>query len=110
MRKKWHWSLNSILGTIFTTIIVLFILLHITPSMAVRTAMFKNGFYREALTVKITRTDKHPDADATGDNGTLYVVSPKPKMNRQFADCDVWTDRYIVKSCGLSFAEINWWV
>lgn len=106
--KQKHPSLNAILGTFFTTVIVLFILLHITPSMAVRTSLFLKGFYGEAFTAKITVTNKHTDA-SEGARGTIYKVAPKPKSNRTYTWDEAQLNAYIVHTCVLSFADIHWY-
>lgn len=60
--------------TLFFVMILMFIVLHLTPNLALKTNLFFQGYFQEAFASEMTRIE-HPDKER---NSTFYQVTPAP--------------------------------
>ncbi|WP_127849128.1 hypothetical protein [Lacticaseibacillus hulanensis] len=111
MATKKHANLNKFLIAIETSVICGFLLLHMTPGMAVRTVLITNGYFKSAMTAKIVKTNENPDGIGTAkrnsNDGTVYYVEPSPVSKEKNIRMNPHPNRMIVKTFGLSFAEMT---
>ncbi len=104
-------NLNTVLGWLIFAIIAGFIFLHLSPSIAVRAKLVESGYVKSALTAKIVA---HPDEAPynpnlkrrNSDEGIAYSVSPSPVSKAENIELHQHPNRFIVKTFGLSFAEM----
>lgn len=59
---------------LFSVMILMFIVLHLTPNLALKTNLFFQGYFQEAFASEVTRIE-HPDKER---NSTFYEVTPAP--------------------------------
>ena len=73
MTKLKKMTLNQKLATIIYTIIGLFVIGHLTPTMAVRTKLLMNGYFQSAFCARIPRSSENAYAPAYShdDEGTV---------------------------------------
>ena len=104
-------SSNQVLKLIIGTIIGLFVLGHLTPTLAVRTQLLMHGYFQSAFCAKIERSSENAYAPAySHDNdGTVYYVEPSPVSQEELKMTSARPNRYAVQTFGLSFATMTWY-
>lgn len=108
-------KLRYIINTTVITIISLFVILHLTPSIAARTTLFFGGYFKSALTAKLVLAEKQPDGVADREEidrysfGIVYDVRPNPVSKAKDLEIDPHPGRIEVHSFGLSFAEMSFY-
>lgn len=104
---KKFWTLNHVLAVIIFGTVGCFVIGHATPTLAIRTKMLFNGYFRSCLTARIVKSEKH---GIDGEN--VYYVTPSPvKYSTAAADLAFHSillpNRYEVTTFGLSFATMS---
>ena len=104
-------SSNQVLKLIIGTIIGIFVLGHLTPTLAVRTQLLMHGHFQSAFCARIERSSENAYAPAySHDNdGTVYYVKPSPVSHEELKMTSARPNRYAVQTFGLSFATMTWY-
>ncbi|WP_179395923.1 hypothetical protein [Lacticaseibacillus absianus] len=105
--KRRKLSLNGWIKLALVVIVVAFVGVHLTPTIAIRYALFKAGEYEMLTTATIRRV---PDARAPYEPATafwaprLYEVIPDTSHAKDYVTAHLPPDLYEVQTLGLSFA------
>ncbi len=103
MKKRKRPTLNRILAIGMSVFVAGYILLHLTPTIAVRTHLFYTGHHVAAFTSKVVATGKH-DAPYC----ELYRVSPKISPTTEEVRYGMNLKEVEVKQWLLSWADYAW--